>query len=91
MKECQALNRDITPKECSRAQKELPKKFCEGCDWYSQKLVELSKAKKEKTSGKYIVRLSKKLKLILQEVSAKEKMQPGQYIAKILAEKLLPK
>ena len=89
LKICQALKREITPLECANAQKDLPKKFCESCDWFSEKLIELSNAKPRYISSKYTVYVSKKLKGIIAERSRELKLQPAAYIAKILAKELL--
>jgi hypothetical protein len=91
---CQALNRPITPNDCARAQKELPTKFCIGCEWYSSAITKLTRPK-SRTNPKYIpstykVVVSKRLKSILLDKAEEHGLQPAAYIAKILAEKLLP-
>ena len=91
---CQALHRPIKPNDCARAQKELPQKFCIGCEWYSTAINKLTKPK-SRTNPKYIpstykVTVSKRLKSILLDKAQKQGLQPAVYIAKILAEKLLP-
>jgi len=91
---CQALNRQIDTKGCALAQKELPKKFCEGCEWYSEAITKLT-TPKPRTNPKYIpskytVIVSKKVKEILLTKARDRGLQPAAYIAKILAEKLLP-
>jgi len=90
---CQALHRPTTSKECALAQKELPKHFCEGCDWFTTAITELAKPQKKVVTGrvplKYTVYISKQLKIILVEKSKKLNLQPAEYIAKILAKTLL--
>jgi len=97
MKICQALNREITPQECAAAQRPrngLPKKFCEGCDWFSKSFEELSekKPRPQRADGyvpsKYTVYISKKLLPILLKKSKENNMIPAVYIAKILAKDL---
>ena len=88
---CQALNREVNAKECAHAQTELPKKFCDGCDWFTEKTSEqinLKHAKSTYTPHTYIVRLSKKLRILLIKEAQKNNIQPREYIIKILAEKL---
>ena len=88
--ECQALNRSVTPKECAEAQKELPRKFCEGCDWVKVDTTEFADTQqKGYTPFTYTIRLSHKLRSILIEEAKKQNIQPREYIVKFLAEKLL--
>jgi len=78
--ECQALNRSVTPKECVEARKELPIKFCEGCDLLPKPVY---------TPSTYTIRLSNKLKVILIEKAKKAGIPPREYIVRFLSEKLL--
>ena len=75
-------------KECAHAQTELPKKFCEGCEWFTETIKEMSSIRSSYIPTIYKVRLSKKLKTILIEEAKKNGVQPAAYITKILAEKL---
>jgi len=86
MKFCQALNREITPKECEDAQKprQLPKKFCEGCNWFGKKLI-----RKRNSPLRYRICVTKKLKDRITENAQKCNLEPGRYIVKILNETLL--
>ena len=92
---CQALNRQINTKGCALAQKELPKKFCEGCKWYTPAIEKLTTPKPRKpkppgyTPSKYTIYIPNKLRAILAEESKKRGLKPRVYIAKILADKLL--
>lgn len=79
--ECQTLHREVTDIECAKAQRQLPRHFCEGCEWLSKTIY---------TPSKYTVYLSKKLKAVVAEESKKLGIKPRVYIAKILAEKLIP-
>ena len=85
--ECQALNRDVTPRECIEAQKEFPVKFCKGCDWFT---------KQADTQGKagyvpftYKIRIGNELRTILIEEARRRNIQPRDFIVRILAESLL--
>lgn len=80
--ECKALNRDVTPTECARAQKELPQKFCDGCSWKT------AKAETSYVPYKYVIRLGDKLRNRLILEAEKENVRPARYIVKILADKL---
>jgi len=92
---CQALgDRNVTIKECAKAQSELPTKFCEGCNWFEKKISELANMpKKQERSdgyvpGRYVVYISKTLKAKLIEEARRNNMQPTQFITKLLAQKL---
>ena len=85
---CQALNRDVVEKECAHAQKELPKKFCEGCEWFTETIKEMANTRSSYIPSIYKVRISSKLKNKLVEEAKKNNVQPAAYITKILAEKL---
>ena len=85
---CQTLNRDVTINECAHAQKEIPKKFCEGCEWFTETIKEMASMRSSYIPSIYKVRVSSKLKNKLIEEAKKKGIQPAAYITKILAEKL---
>ena len=85
---CQALNREVATKECAHAQTELPKKFCVGCDWFTETIEKLASMKFSYVPSIYKVRVSNKLKSKLIEEAKKKGIQPAAYITKILSEKL---
>jgi len=39
MKNCIALNRDVSPSKCEMIQSDLPDKFCNGCSWFKNKYI----------------------------------------------------
>jgi len=86
---CQALNRELTTKECAHAQTELPKKFCKECDWFEEDKEKPAKIKPSSVPSKYTVYISKGLKYKLIEEAKKHNIQPREYIVKILSEKLI--
>lgn len=89
---CQALDRPIDRAECVNARKELPKKFCDGCEWFVAEIPMPSTGTQSRVSytpSTYTIRLSHKLKMKLIEEAKRHNMQPREYIVKFLAEKLL--
>ncbi len=89
---CQALDRLIDRAGCVDARKELPKKFCDGCEWFVAETLTPSTSTQSRTSyipSTYTIRLSNKLKIKLIEEAKKKNLQPREYIVKFLAEKLL--
>ena len=92
--QCKALDRPIDRAGCASARKELPKKFCNGCEWFIPETTEpIPNIKSKYVSGytpsTYTIRLSNKLKIKLIEEAKKKNLQPREYIVKFLAEKLL--
>lgn len=85
--ECQALNRPVIPKECVEAQKELPPKFCEGCDWFKKPTDPQNKT--GYVPFTYTIRLGHQLRAILIEEAKKHNIQPREFIVRFLSENLL--
>jgi len=89
---CQALDRPIDRAECVNARKELPKKFCDGCEWFVAETPMPSTSTQSRmsyTPSTYTIRLSNKLKMKLIEEAKKKNLQPREYIVKVLSEKLI--
>ena len=89
---CKALNHPIDRGGCEQAKKELPKKFCDGCEWLvAEKAVEPvpQHTKSSYTPSTYTIRISNKLRAKLIEKAKKQNVQPREYIVKFLADKLL--
>ncbi len=90
---CKALHRKINVNHCALSQKELPKKFCIGCEWQSDVIVELTSQQKRKSrsyeASTYKIIISNKLKEILSVEAKKRGLKINVYIAKVLAKAFL--
>lgn len=86
-------NREVTEKECFASQKGLPKKYCEGCDWFG-KITKPSSASPPKsfryieTKAKYTVYLPKKIKRKVIAEAQIAGVQPAIYISRLVIEKI---
>jgi len=89
---CQALSRNVTISECARAQKEIPRKFCEGCEYTSDAIANLANKKPEKTGArvhpKCTIYMTKKINDQLLNASKACNMNPRDFIISVLSEKL---
>ena len=85
--ECQTLHREVTDIECAKAQRQLPRHFCEGCEWLH--VSEDKQGKAGYAPFTYTIRLSNKLRALLIKEAKKQNIQPREYIVRFLSKKLL--
>uniref|UniRef100_A0A6M3IYC2 Uncharacterized protein n=1 Tax=viral metagenome TaxID=1070528 RepID=A0A6M3IYC2_9ZZZZ len=89
---CIALSRNVTVNECARAQKEIPRKFCDGCEYTSDAIANLANKKPEKTGArvhpKHTIYITKKINDQLLKAAKTYNMNPRDFIISVLSEKL---